>query len=75
MNNLKTVVLLGALTGLFLLIGGWLGGSSGMVIALIFAGILNMAAYWFSDKIVLRAYRAHEMSPEQNPDIHQMVEE
>ena len=75
MNNIKTVILLGALTGLFLLVGGWLGGSSGMVIALVFAGIMNLAAYWFSDKIVLRAYRARELSPEQHPDIHRMVEE
>ena len=75
MNNLKTVILLGALTGLFLFIGGLVGGQSGMIIALVFAGILNISAYWFSDKIVLRTYGAQPLSESQAPDIHRMVEE
>jgi heat shock protein HtpX len=75
MNNLKTVILLGALTGLFLFIGGLVGGRSGMIIALVFAGILNISAYWFSDKIVLRTYGAQPLSESQAPDIHRMVEE
>jgi heat shock protein HtpX len=75
MNNIKTVILLGALTGLFLFIGGIAGGRSGMVIALIFAGILNIAAYWFSDKIVLRVYRAQPVSEAEAPEIHSLVEE
>jgi heat shock protein HtpX len=56
MKNVKTVVLLGILTGLFLFIGGIAGGRGGMVVTLIFAGIMNIAAYWFSDKIVLCMY-------------------
>jgi heat shock protein HtpX len=75
MNNIKTVILLGVLTGLFLFIGGMAGGRSGMVIALIFAGILNIAAYWFSDKIVLRVYRAQPVSEAEAPEIHYLVEE
>ncbi|UCH97524.1 MAG: zinc metalloprotease HtpX [Candidatus Aminicenantes bacterium] len=75
MNNLRTVILLGALTGLFLFIGGMVGGRSGMIIALVFAGIMNIAAYWFSDKIVLRTYGAQPLSESQAPDIHHMVEE
>jgi heat shock protein HtpX len=75
MNNLKTVILLGALTGLFLFIGGLVGGQSGMIIALVFAGVLNISAYWFSDKIVLRTYGAQPLSESQAPDIHRMVEE
>jgi heat shock protein HtpX len=75
MNNLKTVILLGALTGLFLFIGGMVGGQNGMIIALVFAGILNISAYWFSDKIVLRTYGAQPLSESQAPDIHRMVEE
>lgn len=75
MNNLKTVILLGALTGLFLFIGGVVGGESGMIIALAFAGVINISAYWFSDKIVLRTYGAQPMSESQAPDIHRMVEE
>lgn len=74
MNNIKTVVLLGALTGLFLFIGGYFGGQSGMIVALIFAGILNIAAYWFSDKIVLRTYKAQPISESQAPEIHRTVE-
>lgn len=75
MNNLKTVFLLGAMTGLFLFIGGMVGGQGGMMVALIFAGILNIAAYWFSDKIVLRAYKAVELKPDDAPEVHLMVEE
>lgn len=75
MNNIKTVILLGALTGLFLFIGGMAGGRSGMLIALIFAGIMNMAAYWFSDSIVLRTYGAQPLPQSQAPEIHNMVEE
>ena len=75
MNNLKTVLLLGTLTGLFLFVGGMAGGRSGMIIALVFAAILNISAYWFSDKIVLRAYKAVELRPEDEPEVHRMVEE
>jgi heat shock protein HtpX len=75
MNNLKTVILLGALTGLFLFVGGLVGGQNGMFIALVFAGIMNIAAYWFSDKIVLRSYGAQPLSETQAPDIHRMIEE
>jgi len=75
MNNLKTLILLGALTGLFLFIGGTVGGQSGMIVALVLAGIMNLAAYWFSDKIVLRAYKAREISESEAPDIYNMVTE
>lgn len=75
MNNIKTVILLGALTGLFIFIGGLIGGEGGMIIGLVFAGILNFSAYWFSDKIVLRMYRAQPVSETEAPDIHRMVEE
>ena len=54
MNYFKTTVLLGALTALFMFIGYSLGGSSGAMIALIFAGGMNFMAYWNSDKIVLK---------------------
>jgi len=73
MNNIKTVFLLGAMTGLFLLIGGYAGGESGMIIAFIFAAIMNVGAYWFSDKIVLKAYGAAELSERDFPHIFRMV--
>jgi len=75
MNNIKTVLLLGAMTGLFLFVGGAAGGESGMLIALIFAAIMNVGAYWFSDKIVLRAYRAEELSELDFPHIYRMVQQ
>jgi heat shock protein HtpX len=75
MNNLKTVMLLGALTGIFLLVGGMIGGQQGMLIALVFAGLMNFVSYWFSDKIVLKAYRSTELSEDEAPRIHAMVRE
>ena len=74
MNSLKTVFFLGLLTGLFLFIGNLAGGQSGMLIALIIAGIMNFISYWFSDKIVLKMYRARELDETEARDIHQIVE-
>ncbi|MDD5711740.1 MAG: protease HtpX, partial [Smithellaceae bacterium] len=67
MNSLKTALLLGLLTGLFMLIGGLIGGRGGVYIAFFFALIMNFGSYWFSDKIVLRMYRAQQVSEEQAP--------
>jgi heat shock protein HtpX len=76
MNNaLKTTILLAALTGLFIVVGGVLGGNSGMVIAFIFAIVMNLGAYWFSGDIALRVAGAQEVTPEQAPELHQLVEE
>lgn len=74
MNILKTTLLLGALTGFFILIGGAVGGTGGMMIALIFALLLNFGSWWFSDSIVLRLSRAREVTPQEAPELHQMVE-
>jgi heat shock protein HtpX len=60
-NSLKTVLLLGLLSGLLLAIGELLGGSQGLVTAFGFAVIMNFVSYWFSDKIVLKMYRAQEV--------------
>jgi heat shock protein HtpX len=57
-NGLKTALLLGLLSGLLLAIGEGFGGANGLVIMFMFAAIMNLGAYWFSDKIVLRMYRA-----------------
>ena len=54
MNNLKTYVLLAALSALLILIGGALGGRAGMMLALLFAGAMNFGAYWYSDQLVLK---------------------
>lgn len=63
-NGLKTALLLGALSGLLLVIGDMFGGANGMLIAFIFAAVMNLGSYWFSDKIVLRMYRAQQVGPE-----------
>ena len=62
-NGVKTTLLLGALSGLLLFIGEYFGGSSGMMTAFVFAALMNLGSYWFSDKIVLRMYRAQEVPP------------
>src|SRR6185295_17074522 len=60
-NGLKTAMLLGLLSGLLLVIGQLLGGANGMALGLVFAVVMNFGSYWFSDKIVLRMYRAQEV--------------
>jgi len=73
-NMLKTTLLLGLLTGLILWAGGALGGQSGMMIAFVFAAVMNLGAYWFSDKMVLSMYRASEVDPAQAPGLFRMME-
>jgi heat shock protein HtpX len=60
-NTVKTALLLGGLSALFLLLGEELGGAQGLVAGFVFAAITNFVSYWFSDKIVLRMYRAQEV--------------
>ncbi|RMF83263.1 MAG: zinc metalloprotease HtpX [Nitrospinota bacterium] len=72
-NSLKTVILLGLLTGLILLFGDYFGGSQGLTIAFVFALIMNFGSYWFSDKIVLAMYRAREVSPSEASWLYAMV--
>ena len=62
-NGLKTALLLGALSGLLLLLGEYLGGQQGLILAFAFAALMNLGSYWFSDKIVLRMYHAQEVDP------------
>src|SRR5262249_40860917 len=73
MNRLKTMVLLATLTALLLLVGQALGGRGGLMIALMFAGVMNFAAYWWSDKIVLRMYGAQEIGEAQAPELFAIV--
>jgi heat shock protein HtpX len=72
-NTLKTAALLAALTVLFVLLGGMAGGEQGMVIAFLFAGLMNFASYWWSDRIVLWMYGAQEVSEVQAPEFHALV--
>jgi heat shock protein HtpX len=75
MNTLKTGLLLGALTGLLMLIGGWFGGRNGVFIAFLFAMAMNFGSYWFSDKIVLRMYQAQPVSESEAPELYAMVKD
>jgi heat shock protein HtpX len=72
---LKTTILLAAMTGLLILIGGLLGGHGGVAIAFIFAAVMNFASYWFSDKMVLRAYSAQPLDPSSAPELYGIVTE
>lgn len=73
-NMLKTTILLATLTGLLILIGDYFGGTAGMIIAFLFAVIINFGSYWYSDKIVLKMYRAKEVSPAEAPNLHRIVD-
>ncbi|AKB30561.1 Peptidase M48, Ste24p precursor [Methanosarcina siciliae T4/M] len=73
-NMFRTTVLLASLTGLLVLIGDYFGGTGGMIIAFLFAVIMNFGSYWYSDKIVLKMYRAREVTPAESPNLHKIVD-
>jgi heat shock protein HtpX len=72
-STLKTTLLLGSLTGLLLLFGDLFGGRSGVQVAFVFAAIMNVGAYWFSDKIVLMTYRAQPIEESEAPELYRIV--
>ena len=74
-NQIKTVLFLGVLSGLLLLIGRLIGGPQGLAIALVFAILMNVGSYFFSHKLILLMYRAKEVSKEENPELHEIIEE
>jgi heat shock protein HtpX len=74
-NGLKTAALLGLLTAMILAVGYWLGGSGGLVVALVISLALNAGSYFFSDKLALRSMRAREVSESEFPAFHQIVRE
>src|ERR1019366_4502206 len=71
----KTTILLGALTGLLMLIGGMVGGRHGVQVALIIAVAMNFFSYWFSDKMVLAAYGAKPIDASSAPEVFSIVQE
>lgn len=75
MNWAKTAILLAALTGLFVAVGGMIGGNTGMVVAFGVAVAMNAFAYWNSDKMVLRMYGAQEIDNRQDPELFGLVRE
>jgi heat shock protein HtpX len=74
-NTLKTFILLAGLTALLMGIGSAVGGRNGLMIALIFAGLMNFVGYWFSDKIALSMSGAKAVSESEAPDLYRMVRE
>lgn len=72
-NQLKTAVLLGVLTALIIMFGSSVGGQNGMMIAFVFALGMNFFSYWFSDKIVLKMYKAQEVSEAESPELFAIV--
>ena len=70
-NSVKTVALLGLLSGLLLVIGDLLGGQAGLMFAFVIAVAMNFGSYWFSDRIVLRMYRAEQVGP--GHPLHEMT--
>jgi heat shock protein HtpX len=75
MNYFRTALLLAVLTGFFLVIGYLLGGRAGLVIALVFALGMNLFAYWNSDQMVLRMSNAHEVGPQEAPELYGIIQE
>jgi heat shock protein HtpX len=74
-NAIRTTILLSALTGLFIIIGGALGGQSGILLAFVLAVVMNLGAYWFSGDIALRLAGARQVGPSEAPELHRLIDE
>jgi heat shock protein HtpX len=74
MQNVKTVVLLAAISGLLIAVGGAIGGLGGVILFGIIAAVMNMGSYWFSADIVLKTSRAHEIQREDDPALFRLIE-
>jgi heat shock protein HtpX len=73
-NMLKTTLLLGLLTAIIMWFGEFLGGSQGLMVAFVFAIVMNFGSYWFSDKLVLAMYRARPVGMNEAPDLYRIVQ-
>ena len=73
-NMLKTTLLLGLLTAIIMWFGQFLGGSQGLVVAFVFAVVMNFGSYWFSDKLVLAMYRARPVGMNEAPELYRIVQ-
>jgi heat shock protein HtpX len=74
MNNVKTFVLMAGLLGLFVLVGQLIGGSSGLVAALVIGSLFNFVMYFFSDRLVLKMYGAQVVTAQEAPELYAMVD-
>ncbi len=73
MNSIKTAMLLALMTGLLMIIGQMLGGRTGLMVMFVFSLLMNMYTYWNSDKMVLKAYQAREITENENPKLYEIV--
>ena len=74
MERVKVFALMAGLTALLVVIGGAIGGRSGASVFFVLAALMNFGMYWFSDKVVLKMYRAKIIGPEDAPELYQMVD-
>lgn len=74
-NQMKTAILLAGLSALFFLLGFWMGGSNGLIFAFVFSMLMNFFAYFYSDKLVLKMYRAQPLDRDRFAHIYDMVED
>src|SRR5438128_1638867 len=74
-NRLKTWVLIAAMGGLFVLVGAWIGGSNGAIVALGIGLVFNFAMYWYSDKIAIETTRSKPVSESEAPALYRIVRE
>jgi heat shock protein HtpX len=75
MERVKVFMLMAGLTALLVVIGGAVGGQQGMIIFFVLAALMNFGMYWFSDRVVLKMYKAHVIGPEDAPELYAMVDE
>ena len=74
MNAFKTGMLMAMMTALLVVIGQWIGGKNGAILALCIAAVMNFIGYWTSDKIALARHKAQPITREQSPKLYEMVE-
>jgi heat shock protein HtpX len=74
MQRLKVFVLMAGLTALFVVLGGYFGGQNGAILFFGIAALMNVGMYWFSDRVVLRMYKARILGPDDAPELYQMVD-
>ncbi|MGD2122158.1 MAG: zinc metalloprotease HtpX [Gemmatimonadota bacterium] len=74
MQHMKVFVMMAGLTALLVTFGGYFGGQSGAMLVFILAAAMNFGMYWFSDRVVLKMYRARIIGPEEAPDLYNLVD-
>jgi len=74
MQTMRVFLLMAGLTALLVVLGGWLGGTNGAVVFFVLAAVMNFGMYWFSDRAVLKMYKARVLGPQDAPDLYAMVD-